>query len=135
MTKLNVGPDTAGVRLDVFLSENEELTRSYAQKLISDGYVTVGGKSADKNLKLKAGDTVEIEYPPMKSCIAEAEDIPLDIVYEDSDIIVVNKPRGMVVHPAAGNYSGTLVSALLYHCGDSLSGIGGVFSCFLFSFR
>ena len=126
MTKLNVGPDTAGVRLDVFLSENEELTRSYAQKLISDGYVTVGGKSADKNLKLKAGDTVEIEYTPMKSCIAEAEDIPLDIVYEDSDIIVVNKPRGMVVHPAAGNYSGTLVSALLYHCGDSLSGIGGV---------
>ena len=126
MTKLNVGPDTAGVRLDVFLSENEELTRSYAQKLISDGYVTVGGKSADKNLKLKAGDTVEIEYPPMKSCIAKAEDIPLDIVYEDSDIIVVNKPRGMVVHPAAGNYSGTLVSALLYHCGDSLSGIGGV---------
>lgn len=126
MTKLNVGPDTAGVRLDVFLSEGEELTRSYAQKLISDGYVTVGGKSADKNLKLKAGDTVEIEYPPMKSCTAEAENIPLDIVYEDSDIIVVNKPRGMVVHPAAGNYSGTLVSALLYHCGDSLSGIGGV---------
>ena len=90
MTKLNVGPDTAGVRLDVFLSENEELTRSYAQKLISDGYVTVGGKSADKNLKLKAGDTVEIEYPPMKSCIAEAEDIPLDIVYEDENGIRVS---------------------------------------------
>ena len=135
MTRLNVGPDTEGVRLDVFLSESDEITRSYAQKLISDGCVTVCGRKEEKNYKMRSGDTVEIEYPPMKACEARAENIPLDIIYEDGDIIVVNKPRGMVVHPAAGNYSGTLVSALLYHCGGSLSGIGGVFSCFLFSFR
>ena len=121
-----VKPDTEGVRLDVFLSESDEITRSYAQKLISDGCVTVCGRKEEKNYKMRNGDTVEIEYPPMKTCEAQAENIPLDIIYEDGDIIVVNKPRGMVVHPAAGNYSGTLVSALLYHCGGSLSGIGGV---------
>ena len=126
MTRLNVGPDTEGVRLDVFLSESDEITRSYAQKLISDGCVTVCGRKEEKNYKMRSGDTVEIEYPPMKACEAQAENILLDIIYEDGDIIVVNKPRGMVVHPAAGNDSGTLVSALLYHCGGSLSGIGGV---------
>lgn len=126
MTKLNVGPDTSGERLDVFLSESEEITRSQAQKFIGDGCVKVNGCEKEKNYRVKEGDEVEVEYPPLQSCEAYAENIPLDIVYEDGDIIVIDKPQGMVVHPAAGNYTGTLVSALLYHCGDSLSGIGGV---------
>ncbi len=115
-----------GKRLDVFLSETEELTRSQAQKLIEDGDITVDGKTVAKNYKLRGGETAEILYPEPEPCTAEAEDIPLDIVYEDHDIIVINKPKGMVVHPAAGNYTGTLVNALLHHCKDSLSGIGGV---------
>lgn len=126
MIKIDVGPDAAGVRLDVFLSESEEVTRSYAQKLISNGCVTVCGVTKDKNYKMRAHDAVYIEYPPAAECDVLPEDIPLDIIYEDGDVIVINKPQGMVVHPAAGNYSGTLVSALLYHCGTSLSGIGGV---------
>jgi 23S rRNA pseudouridine1911/1915/1917 synthase len=125
MKKLDVGPDTAGVRLDVFLSEVENITRSRAQSLIEDGAVLVSGKLREKNFRLHNGDTVTVEYPPVAPCNAKAENIPLDIIYEDDDVIVVNKPKGMVVHPAAGHTEGTLVSALIYHCGASLSGIGG----------
>ncbi len=114
------------VRLDTFVAENSEATRSYATKLILNGFVTVNGKSVAKNYKLKCGDTVEITLPEPECLNIEAENIPLNIVYEDSDLLIVNKEKGMVVHPAAGNYTGTLVNALLYHCGDSLSGINGV---------
>ena len=123
---IRIDPAQKGARLDVFLSEAEEITRSQAQKLIEDGDITVNGVSVAKNYKLRGGETVEITFPEPEPSTAEPEDIPLDIVYEDADIIVVNKPKGMVVHPAAGNYTGTLVNALLYHCGESLSGIGGV---------
>ena len=119
--------DDVGKRLDVFLSETEEeLTRSQAQKLVQEGFVLVGGVSVAKNYKLRRDDIITLTYPAPVPCRAEAENIPIDIVYEDEDIIVVNKPKGMVVHPAAGNYTGTLVSALLYHCEDRLSAIGGV---------
>ncbi len=113
-------------RLDVFLAENAKITRSYASTLISDGCVTVNGKSAAKNTKLKSGDQIDMIIPEPQEYSAEPENIPLDIVYEDEHLLVVNKPKDMVVHPAAGNYSGTLVNAILYHCGDSLSGINGV---------
>lgn len=118
--------ETAGERLDSFVSAASELTRSRAQKLIEDGDVTVNGKAAAKNLKLKTGDTVEINIPENEEYDASPENIPLDVRYEDEHIIIVNKPVGMVVHPAPGHSSGTLVNALMYHCGDSLSGIGGV---------
>jgi 23S rRNA pseudouridine1911/1915/1917 synthase len=119
--------ENVGTRLDVFLSEAEEgITRSHAQKLLADGFVLVNGNPANKNYKLRKGDTLELTMPEPEPCEAKPENIPIDIVYEDEDIIVVNKPKGMVVHPAAGNYTGTLVSALLYHCGERLSGIGGV---------
>ena len=119
--------DDVGKRLDVFLSETEEdLTRSQAQKLLQDGLVFVNGIAVAKNYKIRKDDSVEFCYPAPVPCRAEAENIPIDIIFEDEDIIVVNKPKGMVVHPAAGNYTGTLVSALLYHCGERLSAIGGV---------
>ena len=119
--------ENVGSRIDVFLSESEEeITRSHAQKLLADGFVLVNGKSANKNYKLRLGDMLSLTLPEPEPCEAKPENIPIDIVYEDEDIIVVNKPKGMVVHPAAGNYTGTLVSALLYHCGERLSGIGGV---------
>lgn len=114
------------VRLDVFTASASDNTRSFAAKLIEDGNVTVNGKCASKNLKLKSGDTVVINIPEPEEYTVEPEDIPLDIVYEDSELLVVNKPKGMVVHPAAGNYNGTLVNAVMFHCGDSLSGINGV---------
>lgn len=113
-------------RLDVFVSSNLGVTRSNAQKLIDEGNVTVNGNVESKNYKLRLGDNVEIEETEPKELDVVAEDIPLDIVYEDNDIIVINKPSGMVVHPAPGNESGTLVNALLYHCGNTLSGINGV---------
>ncbi|MBR5472510.1 MAG: RluA family pseudouridine synthase [Clostridia bacterium] len=113
-------------RLDVFLSANCDITRSYAATLINDGCVTVNGKVAAKNTKLKQGDKIEFSVPEPQEYSVEPENIPLDIVYEDEHLLVVNKPKDMVVHPAAGNYSGTLVNAILYHCGDSLSGINGV---------
>lgn len=113
-------------RLDVFLAENAELTRSYAATLIADGCVTVNGKTATKNTKLKQGNRIDVTIPEPQEYTVEPENIPLDIVYEDEHLLVVNKPKDMVVHPAAGNYSGTLVNAILYHCGDSLSGINGV---------
>lgn len=113
-------------RIDVFTAQAVEITRSYAAKLILEGYVTVDGKIASKNTKLKAGNRVEITLPDPVEDKAEPQNIPLDIVYEDDCLLVVNKPKGMVVHPAAGQSDGTLVNALLFHCGTSLSGIGGV---------
>ena len=117
----------SGVRLDRFLADSGlELSRSAAVGLIDNGNVTVNGKAQNKKYKLSDGDEVIICIPDPVPYEAKAENIPLDIIYEDEDLLVVNKPKGMVVHPAAGNYDGTLVNALLYHCGDSLSGINGV---------
>lgn len=113
-------------RLDLYVAQTAEITRSYAAKIIEDGLVTVNGKVSSKNLKLKPDDCVEITIPDTQEYEVCAENIPLDIVYEDSSLLVVNKPKNMVVHPAAGNFSGTLVNAVLYHCGESLSGINGV---------
>lgn len=113
-------------RLDVYVAENTDITRSYAVTLIADNNVKVNGKTVSKNTKLKNGDTIEITIPEPKEYSAIPENISLDVVYEDNDLLVVNKPKDMVVHPAAGNLQGTLVNALLYHCGDSLSGINGV---------
>ena len=123
---LEVSDGDVGERIDKFVTSGADISRSLAAKLIESGAVTVGGKSVGKNYKLRSGDVVEIEFPEPVSDEAVAENIPLDVVYEDKDIIVVNKPEGMIVHPATGIYTGTLVNALLYHCGDSLSGIGGV---------
>lgn len=114
-------------RLDVWLSEElTDCTRSFVQRLISDGQVLVNGTPSKAKQKLKIGDEVTVLIPEPVVLEATPEDIPLDIVYEDSDIIVINKPKNMVVHPAAGNPNRTLVNALLYHCGDSLSDINGV---------
>lgn len=114
-------------RLDKALCTlDDTLTRAAAVRLTESGDVTLNGKTASKSDKVKIGDIVEITYPEPVSSEAVPQDIPLDIFYEDDDLLVVNKPKGMVVHPAAGNPDGTLVNALLYHCGDSLSGIGGV---------
>lgn len=121
-----VSEEDVGKRLDVFVSEKGDMTRSSAAKLIETERVLVDGKTAAKNLRLAKGNEIEVEIPEPIPMEAEPENIPLDIVYEDADIIVINKPEGMVVHPAAGNYDGTLVNALLYHCGGSLSGVGGV---------
>ena len=119
--------NAANQRIDKYIAENADgLTRSAVQKLIADGCVSVNGKIPDKNMKLKTGDEIIINLPEPEICEALPEDIPLDIVYEDDDLLVVNKPRGMVVHPATGNYTGTLVNALMYHCGDRLSSINGV---------
>lgn len=119
--------DKDGVRLDSFLSDKlDDYSRSSIQKLIEAGNVTVNGKTASKNLKLKIGDIIEASMPQPVEIEVLPQNIPLDIVYEDNDLIVVNKPKGMVVHPAAGNHDNTLVNALLYHCRDSLSGINGV---------
>ncbi|MBO4979452.1 MAG: RluA family pseudouridine synthase, partial [Clostridia bacterium] len=123
---LTVGAEDAGKRLDVFISERGNMTRSAAVKRIEAGQALVNGRAAAKNLKLSGGELVEVDIPEPVPMNARPENIPLDIIYEDSDIIVVNKPEGMVVHPAAGNYDGTLVSALLHHCSGSLSGVGGV---------
>lgn len=116
----------AGKRLDAFCAEVSEITRSAAARLIEDGMIRVSGRSEAKKYAVRPGDQIEIEQPECKESEALPENIPLDIVYEDDYIIVINKPKGMVVHPAPGNYTGTLVNALLYHCRDSLSGIGGV---------
>lgn len=124
---LTVSDEYHNKRIDSFIAAGDiELTRSAAVKLIENGSVTVNGIVPTKNLKVQSGDTIEITIPEPVAPEALPENIPLDVVYEDNDLLVVNKPRGMVVHPATGNYSGTLVNALLYHCGDSLSGINGV---------
>lgn len=121
-----VNDEDAGKRLDVYLAEQvEELTRSYIQKLIAESMATVNSQPARANCRLKPGDLVSLYVPPLEPLQVVAEPVPLDIYYEDADVVVVNKPRGMVVHPAEGNYAGTLVNALLYHCRD-LSGINGV---------
>lgn len=120
-------PSHQGKRVDAVLaSEMEEQSRSGIQKLIEEGLVSINGKKAAKNDKLKSGDEVSVTVPPPKMLDVLPEDIPLSIVYEDAHLLVVNKPKGMVVHPAAGNPDHTLVNALLFHCGDSLSGINGV---------
>lgn len=117
----------SGVRIDAYLAnELENQSRSYVQKLIDEAEVTVNGKTVKSNYKVKAGDEIEVTIPDPVKLDVEPENIDLDIIYEDNDIIVVNKPKGMVVHPAAGNYSGTLVNALLAHCEGSLSDINGV---------
>ena len=124
---LTASAEDAGSRIDKYISDNiAELTRSAVQGLIEKGMVTSGGKAVSKNMKLKGGEEIVVEIPEPEPMDAVPEDIPLDIVYEDDDLLVVNKPKGMVVHPAHGNYTGTLVNALLHHCGDSLSGINGV---------
>ena len=116
-----------GKRLDKYIAENiPDVTRSSVVNLIESDNVLVNGKKQNKNYKLRINDTVSVDIPEPVEYEAKAENIPLDIVYEDSDLLVVNKPKGMVVHPAAGNYEGTLVNALLYHCKDDLSGINGV---------
>ncbi len=122
-----VPPLQEGVRIDVAVTELiDDLTRSGAQRLVQDGLVTVGGSPVGKNYRLRNGDQIQVTVPEPKPMVAEAQDIPLSIVYEDDDLLVVNKPKGMVVHPAPGNPDGTLVNALLYHCQGSLSGINGV---------
>ncbi len=121
-----VTAEQAGIRLDKLLgSTYAEMTRSALQNLIEEGAVCKNGKPLKKNYKASEGDEITIAFPEPKEVEIMPEDIPLDVIYEDADIIVVNKPRGMVVHPAPGNWSGTLVNALMYHCGDSLSGING----------
>ncbi|MGN0183321.1 MAG: RluA family pseudouridine synthase [Candidatus Ornithomonoglobus sp.] len=124
MDDLTITVDAAGIRLDKYISDNSEISRSFAAKLAEEGKITVNGKAADKKTKLKAGDEIIIEIPEPETLQAQPQDIPVDIVYEDDYVIVVNKPQGMVVHPAPGNPDGTLVNGLLYHC--SLSSINGV---------
>lgn len=115
----------SGVRADVFLAQTLEITRSAAQKLLEQGLVTCGGGTVRKNDKTEAGTVYGVILPETRETTLVAQDIPLAIVYEDADVLVVNKPKGLVVHPAAGHEDGTLVNALLYHCGDTLSGING----------
>ncbi len=116
----------AGVRLDKFVSENaENISRSFAAKLAENGQITANGRAVGKNYKTAAGDILKIDLPEAEEAQILPEDIPLDIVYEDDDLLVVNKPQGMVVHPAPGNYSGTLVNALMFHCKGNLSAING----------
>ena len=123
---LTVAPEEETLRLDVLLSRRVEgLTRSAAQRLLEEGKVSLQGRPLKKNHRLRAGEELELCLPDPVPTDARPQDIPLDIVYEDADVAVVNKPRGMVVHPAPGNPDGTLVNALLAHCGQSLSGVGG----------
>lgn len=117
--------EIGGIRLDKYLSEVSELSRTRVQELSKNGEIFVNGKSEKPSYKVEVGDTIECDVPENEELQIQAEDIPLDILYEDEDVIVINKPKGMVVHPAPGNYSGTLVNALLFHCKD-LSGINGV---------
>ena len=118
---------SASTRCDVYLAENmPDLSRSFLKKLFDSGEILVNGKAVRASCKLKMGDLVSLTLPEAKKLDVEAQEIPLDIVYEDSDVLVINKARGMVVHPAAGNEDGTLVNALMHHCGDNLSGINGV---------
>lgn len=118
--------DRDGVRIDAFLAERvEQLSRSAAQQLLEKGGITVNGKAVKKNYKTHDGDEITVELPEPEPVELLPENIPLDIRYEDEDVVVINKPKGLVVHPAPGHWSGTLVNALMYHCGDSLSGING----------
>lgn len=129
--ELIVKNDCDGQRLDSYIaseceiSEGESLSRSRVQKLIEDGLVLLDGAPAKASFRVKAGSVISLELPEPEMTDIIPEDIPLDILYEDQDILIVNKPKGMVVHPSAGHYSGTLVNAVLFHCGNSLSGING----------
>lgn len=126
MEKINYVADE-NIRIDKFIaSKLEGVTRSHIQRLIDEGNVLADGRNIKSNYKLKTGQNVEVTLPDAKQLDVKAENIELDIVYEDKHLLVVNKPQNMVVHPAAGNYEGTLVNALMHHCGDSLSGINGV---------
>lgn len=119
--------ENAGERIDKFLTEKvPELSRSYIQKLIKEKNVKVNSTVIKSNYKVAKGDQIQITIPDLTEPDILPENIPLDILYEDDDILVVNKPKGMVVHPAAGHYTGTLVNAIMYHCKDRLSGINGV---------
>lgn len=119
--------DQNGSRIDKYLAEEmPDLSRSHIQKLIKENRICVNGKPVKSGYRLCFNDSIEVSIPEMKEPEIEAENIPLDILYEDEDIIIINKPKGMVVHPAPGHYSGTLVNALMYHCKDQLSGINGV---------
>ncbi|AMJ41783.1 RluA family pseudouridine synthase [Anaerotignum propionicum] len=119
-------PEDVGSRIDVFIAENiEELSRSGVQRLIEEGLIKLNGSPVKANYKLREKDIIDVEVPEAKTVEILPENIPLDILYEDKDVIIVNKPQGMVVHPAPGHTSGTLVNALMYHCGDELSGING----------
>lgn len=120
--------EDAGIRIDKWLAENvQELTRSAIQKLCENGSITCNEKKLSKSYKLQGGETVSILFPDNKPLEVKPQNIPLNIIYEDSDLLVVNKEKGMVVHPAPGNNDGTLVNALLYHCGEHLSNINGSF--------
>ena len=124
---LTAAEEDSGSRIDKYISDNiAQLTRSSVQGLISAGAVLADGKAVSKNYKLRGGEEISVEIPDPEPMDAQPEDIPLNIVYEDADLLVVNKPKGMVVHPAHGNWSGTLVNALLHHCKGQLSGINGV---------
>jgi len=124
-TELFADEESNGARLDVFVSEGAEISRSRAQGLIEEGLVKVNGVSAPKRTKLKAGDSVTVLLPPPEDIEAKPQNIPIEVVYEDKDLLVVNKPQGMVVHPAPGNPDGTLVNALLYYLDGRLSTING----------
>ena len=127
MEKLFFTIEKGGERIDKYLSEQlEDMTRSHIQKLIKENMVRVNGMTVKSNFKLSVSDQIEVEIPELKEPDILPENIPLDILYEDQDILVVNKPKGMVVHPAPGHYTGTLVNAIMYHCKDNLSGINGV---------
>ena len=125
---LTAGAEDRGRRLDQFLADGvEDLTRSAAQRLAEEQRVLLDGRPLKKNYKITGSETLEVSLPDPEPIDAVPQDIPLDIVYEDGDVLVINKPKGMVVHPAPGNPDGTVVNAVLYHCGSSLSGIGGAF--------
>ena len=126
MKEFSIDRNTEGQRIDRYLSDElEGRSRSYIQKIMKEGYVKVNQKPVKSNYRLSFGDSVEVTLPEAKEPDIVPENIPLDILYEDQDIIMINKPKQMVVHPAPGHYSGTLVNALMYHCGDELSGING----------
>lgn len=126
--RVTAAAEDSGLRLDAFIGYNtDELSRSYAVRLIEKGLVTVNDNAVtSKKHQIREGDIVEIDMPEPEILEVKAEDIPLEIVYEDDDVAVINKPRGLVVHPGPGNQSGTLVNAIMYHMGDSLSSINGV---------
>jgi len=125
--KLIITEEEVDNRLDVYLAEQyEELSRSYIQKLIKEDFIKVNGKLEKSKYMIKLGDEIEVKLPKVEEILIEPENIPIDIVYEDDDVIVVNKPQQMVVHPAPGNYTGTLVNALLHICGANLSNINGI---------
>ncbi len=123
---INSTIENKGERLDKFIADNSDISRSYAAKLCEDGLVTVNEKQVEKKYKITGNEEITINLPPPKELAAKPENITLNIVYEDNDVIVINKPQGMCVHPAPGNENGTMVNGLMYHCGDSLSAINGV---------